>query len=326
MILTPKIAVFFTNLSTMVGQAYEAEPPGPWEQFTFTEPTDSEIHVDAWTGLLDKMRVWNGPRTFTEPAPQTYQVTVLPFQQGVTIDRFHLDDDKFGVYYRTIPDMARAAKRWPGLEIRNFLEGSYPWSGAPQNGLDGTPHWNTAHLVDAYNPSAGTYCNDFSGAGQNIGGVQIGGAFSPTAFKTMFEYMSVIKGEDGEPIGVTPTMLLHPMGLKGEVELVLKNMSFAPPAWGTITGQVGAADNVFRRYGVEPLLNPLLTSPTRFYLFDTSRPCRAVRWILRQSPIFTQRIAEDDPMVFDLHRYAYGQWGRAAPAWNLAWMTARGGT
>ena len=320
MISGAKFEIFFTTLNTMIGEAYSATP-SIFQEFTATVPTESEIHTDGWTGMLDQMRPWVGPRVAKEPAVQSYSVAVLPFEQTVTIDRFELEDDKFGIYYRTLPDIARQAKRWPDYQMRNLLEGLYPWNaGSYQLGLDGLTNFNTAHPVDLYDSSKGTYCNDYRG-----GVAGVGGAFSPTAFSTMYEAMEGYKAEDGEVMDVTPNKLMHPRGLKTEVELVLKNMMFSPPAWGTITGQVGAADNVFKRWGVEPIENKLLTSQVNYYLMDTTKGGGAFRWILRQAPIFVQRTNEQDPAVFDDHRFIYGDWGRAAPAWSMAWLGAKSG-
>ena len=327
MITPAKFSIFLTTVNTMIGDAYTSTPT-LYDRFSTTIPMDSEFLTFAWTGMLPQMRVWSGSRVTFEHAPQTYTVGCLPFESTLTVDRFDLDDDKFGVYYRDLPDIARQAKRWPDLQMRNLLENAAPWTGAYQNGLDGLTHWNTAHPVDLYDTNKNTYCNDFTGGGQTINGILIGGAFSPTAFKTLYEYQLTLKAEDGEPMGLLPKTLMYPAQMHGEVELVLKNESFAPPAWGTITGQVGAADNIFRRYGVEPLMNPLLKSATKFYLLNEggSGSIKPFVWGLREAPIFVQRVSENDQGVFEDHRYTWGNWGRGCPAWSFAWLSARSGS
>lgn len=327
MITPAQFSVFITTVNTMIGQAYEDTVEPVLDQIATTVSMDSEFLLQGWTGMLPKMREWTGPRVTHEPAPQTYQVGAIPFEQTITLDRFALDDDKFGIYYRILPDMARQSKRWPVEQIRDLLENLGAWTGTFQNGLDGLSNFNTAHLINLYNSGLGTYCNDFTGGGQGIGGIQIGGAFSgPTPFKTVFEYMSNLKGEDNEPLGVTPNLLMHPSQLKGEVETVLKTMSFAPPSYGIMTGQVGAVDNMFSRYGVEPLQNRYLTSPSKWYLMDTTRGEKPFTWGLREAPQFVQRTNENDPVVFDTHQYVWGSWGRGCPAWSYAWLCARSGS
>ncbi len=326
MITPAKFSIFITTVNTMLGEAYTTTPT-LYDKFTTTIPMDSEYLTFGWTGMLPQMRPWVGSRVAFEHAPQTYTVGALPFESTLAVDRFDLDDDKFGIYYRDIPDIARQAKRWPDLQMRNLLENASPWTSNFQLGLDGLTHWNTAHAVDLYDSSKSTYCNDFTGGGQTIGGILIGGAFGATSFKTLYEYQLTLKAEDGEPMGLTPRTLMYPPQLHGEVELVLKNESFAPPAWGTITGQVGAADNIFRRYGVEPLMNPLLKSATKFYLLNEGGGgIKPFAFGLREAPNFVQRISENDPVVFDDHKYLFGNWARGCPAWSFAWLSARSGS
>jgi phage major head subunit gpT-like protein len=255
-------ALFISNINTSFGAVYADTTDSIWPQYASEVPVTGKQFVAGWTGMMPKMRVWYGPRVTNQPAPQTYSAVVLPFEITYDIDRFDLDDDLYGIYYRMVPDMARQTRRWPNYELRDWLENAGAYTGNVL-GFDGLTYFNTAHPTDFYNSAAGTYCNDFSGGGVtvtysavNTGGtrsVLVGGAFGPTAFSTLYEYMSTLKGEDGERLGVMPSFLMHPVQLKTEVELVLKSMFFAPPAWGTITGQVGAADNPLRRFGVTPV-------------------------------------------------------------------------
>jgi len=326
-VITPaNFNVFFTTANTMIGQAYEETLEPVAEEISTEMPMSSEIMLFGWTGMLNQMRMWTGPRVTYEAGPQTYQLAALPFEFTLTLDRFRFDDDTYGIYYRQLVDMARQAKRWKGYQLRNLLENAYPWVGNFQNGLDGLPNFSTVHLINLYNSGLGTYCNDFTGGGQNIGGIQIGGTFGPTAFATLYEYMAVLKGEDNEVLNVTPNILMHPTQMKTEVDLVLKAQYFAPAAWGTITGQVGAADNVFKQFGVEPLENKLLKNVTRWYLLDTTKPMKPLTFGMRQAPIFVQRTNETDPVVFDEHQYVWGDWARGAAGWSFAWLMARSGT
>jgi phage major head subunit gpT-like protein len=326
-VITPaQFSVFVTTVNTMIGQAYNDTTEPILDQIATTIPMSTEILLFGWTGMLDQMRPWYGPRVAHEPNPQTYQVAAIPFEYTLTIDRFRLDDDQFGIYYRMLPDVARQAKRWPTYQIRNLLENTAPWTGSFQNGLDGLSNFNTAHLINLYNSGLGTYSNDFTGGGSNVGGIQVGGAFSPTAFATLYEYMLTLKGEDNQILGIVADKLMHPAQLKTEVDYVLKSQFFAAAAYGTLTGQVGAADNMFRRFGVEPLQNNFLTSATKWYLMDTTKPMKPFTWGLREAPIFVQRVNEDDPVVFDEHNYVWGNWGRGCAAWSYAWLCCRSGS
>jgi phage major head subunit gpT-like protein len=310
----------------MIGEAYESAADPILDQIATTVPMSTEILLQGWTGMLGNMRPWLGPRVTHEANPQTYSVASIPFEFTLTVDKFRLEDDQFGIYYRQIPDMARNAKRWPGLQLRNMLENQGYWTNNFQNGLDGLTNWNTAHLINLYQSSLGTYSNDFTGGGQTVNGVLVGGAFGTNPFKTLVEYMMTLKGEDNEVLGIMPNMLMCPPAIMGEVNTVLMSTFYAPSAFGTLTGQVGAADNQMRKYGVEPLVNSFLVSTNKWYLMDTTKPMKPFTWGLRMAPEFTQRTNENDPVVFDEHQYLWGNVGRGCPAWSFAWLCCRSGS
>jgi phage major head subunit gpT-like protein len=332
MIGASRLELFISNINAMFGASYSTTPIiAP--QFISTVPCAGAQMVFGWTGLMPKFRVWYGPRVVNEPAPQTYTVVPVPFENTFSLDQFTLDDDLGGIYYRMVPDMARQARRWQEFEMRNLLENAGFWTGAAQNGLDGLSHWNTAHPVDLYDSSKGTYANDFTGGGVTVTITKpsgtttalVGGAIGPTSFLTLRAYMTTIKGEDGEAMGVMPKLLMHAPLLKGEVELLLKSTFFAPPAWSTIGSQVGAADNVITRFGVEPLENPLLNNAYTWYLLDTTKAFKPFVWVEREAIRIVPRVSPTDPVVFNTHKYLLGGWGRGAPAWNFAFLSARSG-
>jgi phage major head subunit gpT-like protein len=327
MITPASFAVFVTNANTSIREAYSSAPID-YPLFTTTVPTDTTVFEDGWIGRMPKMRVWNGPRIVNEPAPQTYQVTVLPYENTYALDRFHLDDDKLGIYYPILIDLALQAKRWPEFELRDLLENTGAQTGSRQNGLDALSFFNTAHPVDLYDSTKGTYSNDFTGGGMSISGATVGGALSPTAFGTIVEYMMTLKAEDGERLGILPNLLMVPPNLKAESEYILKNTFSAPPqwsTWGSLGTQVGSSDNIYKRFGVEPHVNHNLMSATKWYVMDTTKSIKPLRWILREQPVFTPRVNENDPIVFDSHQYMWGAWGRATPAWSFSWLMARSG-
>jgi phage major head subunit gpT-like protein len=329
--------LFISDLSTALGTVYLTDPlEAHWQAVATQIPITSSQFVDAWTGLMPKARVWQGDRVVNTPSLQTYTVIPKPFELTYSIDRFHLDDDIHDAYFRMVPDLVRQTRRWESYEIRDMLENTGNWTGTYQNGPDGLSFFNTAHQIDIYNSALGTYSNDFSGGAQNVtytkanGGtvtVSTGGGLSPVAFKTLYEYMFTIKGEDNERIGVRADTLMHPVALKTDVEIIIKNAFFAPPNWNAsgLTSQVGAAENPFRRFGIVPYMNEFLNDPQMWYLADTARSFKPIRWGLREAWRIVPRMNENDPVVFDTHNYLIGGWARGCPLWSYSFLMTRSG-
>ena len=137
MISPAQWAVFRSGVSTVVGQAWAKVLPTFAEKFATRIPSDSTQEVHAWTGKLPKMRQWLGQRVTFEVAPATYVLVNQVFEATLGFDLFDLDDDKMGVYYRALPDMAEQAKYQPDYMFRDLLENTGDQTGPRQNGLDG---------------------------------------------------------------------------------------------------------------------------------------------------------------------------------------------
>ena len=80
-----------------------------------------------------------------------------------------------------------------------------------------------------------------------------------------------------------------------------------------------------RKVGVRPLVNRFLRKTQRYYLADLSHSEKPLRWVVREAPRTVPRINENDPIVFDSHRYTWGGWARTCPAWGYSWMMLRSG-
>ena len=333
MITPANLRLFTTNANVRMGQAFKAKTK-LFPAFANVEPVSGKFWTSGWTGQLQKMRVWLGRRVTHESYPQTYTVEMLPFENSLSIDRFDLDDAIIPIYYRQLSQLAEKAAMNEDFQLRNYIEGTGFYTGGRQTGPDGVNQFATNHPVDVYDSTKGTYINDFTGGGQAVtypkagGGttsVTVGGAISPAAIATISEYMPTIPGEDGEPLAVRANMLMHAPILQTEVDLVLKAMFFAPPTWGTITGQVGAADNVLRMRGITPMTNPYLTLGTTFYMFDTQHGLMPWMWLEREAARIVPRMSEEDPGVYDDHRFQWGVWSRGAPAAAFPWLFSRSG-
>jgi phage major head subunit gpT-like protein len=336
-------AAFITTVDTTIGAIYsELDPLSNYKEFATVKSMSGSIWEAGWSQRIPKARAWFGSRVTHEPAIITYSVAPIPYELTVGIDRFTLDDSNVNTespFWRTLPDIAMQWRRQPDYELRDLLEGSgVQTTDGRQNGLDGLSAFNTAHPINIYNPgfngggnplfTSGTYCNDFTSGGQTINGTLIGGALSTTAFASVLQYMQMIPDEAGEALGVMPNMLMVPSTLQVEAQFIVNSAFLASPTWGAfspLTGQVGTADNMLRKMGVRVMVNPWLKNTKRWYMMDTAQSLKPLLWIVREAPRTVPRVNENDPIVFDSHRYTWGGWDRVTPAWNYSFLFARSG-
>jgi hypothetical protein len=235
--------------------------------------------------------------------------------------------------------------KWPDYQVRDLLQNQGYWTNSYQNGYDGLSFFNTAHQNDFYDASKGTFPNDYTGGGVTVNSILIGGGLAPNAFATVYEDMSRRKTASGEPWGIMPDLLATGPMLKLTADTILQAQFMGLPVVGNIGTQatanpanpnqtlVGATENVMKSYA-DRLMWPDLGGSTSigggtydsvWYLFDTSKPVKALSWLLRMAPDFVYRTNPDDPIVFDTHTVAYGSKARGAPAWGFHQLASRSG-
>jgi len=326
MLITPSnLNLFFTALEGRFWMAYGIAPLFADKMATVI-PVSTEQVAFGWIGMVDKMREWLGPRTVHSPAPQTYSVTMQNFELTESVDRFKLEDDNFGVYAPLFDFMGKSARKNPDYQMRDLLKNQGSQTGTRQNGPDGLTGFNTAHPIDLYDSSKGTYCNDFTGGGVSIGGITVGGALSVTPYLTVRQEMMSRKSESGEALGVMPDLLSVAPQLDSTAKTLLQASFLAPASLGGLSGQVGPMDNVAMRGTAELLTVPEFASdPNVWYLSDTSKALRPLIWCERQAPNFIARTRLDDPAVFDSHVFLFGSDSRGAPAWGPSFLISRSG-
>jgi phage major head subunit gpT-like protein len=332
MLITPtNLSLFFSTLETKFWTAYETAPVWHNDFATMYNAT-SEQFVAGWIGMVDKYRYWAGSRVTHQPAPQTYTVQIQPFELTEQVDQFKLLDDQYGINYATVPFMGMQAKKVYDYQLRDLILNLGVQTGGLQNGLDGLTHWNTAHPIDYWDSSKGTYCNDFRGGGFTVNSITVGGAFGTNSFNTLWEEFASRKSESNEPLGLLPNMTMTPPQLKAAAQTVLQSTFYAPPQMGTMgSGSganapfVGAMENPLKGW-TDLAINPdLATSPTTWFMLQTNGPIKPFGIALREAPNFVYRVDPTDPVVFDRHTYLYGSYARFAPMWSFAWLSAISG-
>jgi phage major head subunit gpT-like protein len=328
MLITPSnLAFFFTNLETRFWSAYSVNEE--WSsKYASVYPCGTEQFLAGWVGMVDKYRQWLGPRVTHQPAPQTYSVQIQNFELTEQIDQFKLMDDTYGIYFPTVAFMGMQAKKIYDYQLRDMLFNQGAQTGAIQNGFDGLTHFNTAHPVDFYDASKGTYSNDFRG-GFTVNGINVGGAFSVNGFNTLWEEMSSRKSESGEALGIMPDLTSVPPQLKASAMTILQGQFMAPPQMGVLgSGSganapfVGAMDNILRGWTDLHVNADFAALPTTWWMMITKGPVKPYGIALNTAPDFVYRMTPQDPVVFDTHTYLYGSMARFAPFWAYSWLDA----
>lgn len=347
LITAPNLNILFTGIETRFWQAFTLEAL-TYTKLCTTYPVGTENWISAWIPMTDKLREWTGSRIVRTPAPQTYQVPIKLFEATYGVDKYKVLDDTYGVYFPIVTNLGKQAAKFPDYQLRDLLQNQGAWTGAFQNGTDGISHWNTAHNIDFYDSSKGTYPNDYTGGGVTINSIVVGGALSANSFATVYEDMSRRKSESGESQGVVADTLLIPPMLKLAADTILQAQFMGAPVLGQLgtanvptagspanpnAPMIGATENVMRGWTDRMMWRDLGGSGSVgggtydqvWYLLDTSKPIKPFSWLSRQAASFAFLISPTDPVVFNTHTFQYGVDARGSMAWSLPFLSSRSG-
>jgi phage major head subunit gpT-like protein len=344
-LLPANINTLFTAFETRFWTALDTTPV--WnKEVADTYPAPTEFWQSAWLDMIDKSREWIGPRVVHTPAPVNYTVQIQNWELTEAVDLFKVQDDLHGIYNPIVSMMATSMKKTPDFQLRDLLQNQGSQTLARQICYDGLTFFNTAHPVDYWDASKGTYANDLTGGGVVVNGTTIGGQLTNLGFSTAYQDMVRQKTAMGEAWGVVPSHVLNGPMLKQTADTLLQAQFLGAPVVGVMgagnnqtAGQpavangpmVGASTNMLKGWA-EELMIPDLGGPgtvgnTTFdfcwYLGDFKKAVKPLIWLLNQAANFVPRTRLDDPVVFDTHTLLYGSTMRASPTYSFPQLLRR---
>lgn len=292
--LTPAtIAAIQTTFSQQFRAAYGTAPVF-WSSFSTQIPSSVGTNTYGWMKRLPKLREWVGPRVLQNVAAQSYQLTNKDWELTVGVGRNDIDDDTLGIYNPIVADMGRAAAKWPDQLARDALQ-----AGTTDTSFDGLPFFDTAHTLDP----AATQSNNLTGA------------LSAATFETARETMAAYKGEDGEPLGVMPDLLIVPPQLEATAKRIVST---------ELVQEGGAGVSNVNRGAARVLMIPELSNEaTTWYLADTSRPIKPLLFQLRKAPQMNALTAPTMENLWAQREYKWGVDSRGVFGYTLWFLMTR---
>ena len=331
--------VFQSMVQTSFWMAY-ADAPIVHPTIAKIVPCSTRFYVDGWIGRFPKPREWVGSRTVHTPAPQTYQVEMQLYEDTLGIDLYELKDDSYGVFNTAVPNLAINAKQDLDWKLRDLIENQGNQTGARQYTTDLLTHWNSAHPVDFFDATAGTYTNDYGPNGTVINGITVGGALTAQSFATVKQDMMNRKSETGEPMGIRADMLMVATQNEFVANAILQaqflGISQIGPMGGGNAPTAGAANpvnapligtstNVLKGSVDQLTWEALFAQPAAWFLMKTRGPIKPFQIAQNEAYALTTRSNPQDPIVWDTHTVQYGVVGRYAPTWAPPFLSSRSG-
>lgn len=297
----PNLDSLRLTLSMVFQNAYNSTEP-LYPRFASVLPSSTATTRYGWLAQQVVLREWVGQRVALNLAERTTVVANRKFEGTIQIGRDQLEDDNLGMYSGAlVPQLAQAAKKHPDQLFVSLLA-------ANAVGYDGVALFNGAHPnFNTSGSGATTYSNTNSLA------------LSADNFNTVWSAMAGYLGEDGQPLGIMPNLLIVPPQLK-KTALEILNASL------TVGSNVAGGSNVLQGWADVLVMPELAGSATQWYLADVSKPIKPFAYQIRRAPEFVSRDQLTDPKVFEQEVFTYGCSYRGELFATLPFLIARGNT
>src|SRR6266852_3877944 len=86
-----------------------------------TSLAESETHV--WLDRIPQLRKWSGDRVVQNASLRTYQLTNVPYELTMGLDRYKVEDNKINAFQPVVQQMAMQAKKWPDTLFFDSVNG-----------------------------------------------------------------------------------------------------------------------------------------------------------------------------------------------------------
>ena len=256
------ISAVFKSINAAFNNAFRGVTP-TWMQYATKIPSNTSVEDYEWVSAFPRMREWLGDKQVSQLKASNYTVKNKKYESTIEIKEDDLDDDKLGAYKAQADGAGISAAELPDMISAEMLDAVFD-----------TVCWDGQYMVDDDHPitdfaknGSTTYSND--GGSTALSAATITGA--QNSLGTALAAMSVLKSDEGRPLGIEGTLLVVPAALR-ETANVLANSDFL-------------MDRIVNPYKglVKVLVNKWLTSTTAWFVIDDTLPVKPIIWQERKA-------------------------------------------
>lgn len=266
-------------------------PEAFWNLLATVTPTNTAVMKQKWFGNVPGLKKWVGERSIGKVQAFSKTVTVAKWASGLEVDQDDLDDDTLGIYLPKIQQLAQKAAIHRLNRLVDCLLAGFGSTSEFGAAYDGEDFFSSSH---AWGDNTGTASIDDTNALNN-------------AIAAMLAFTD----EDGEPLGIEPTHLIHGPSLRAEVreQLIADRNSN------------GASNTNFQV--LQPFMSGKLVGDFANYWFVVSlnQPMKPLELVMRQEVTFDSVTAGDqkfltDKLYFGCHARYEAAFGLPQLAWG----------
>ncbi|PZT47235.1 head protein [Helicobacter valdiviensis] len=267
--LTPEyMKAVSKGFSTIFNNALE-KGNKDYEKLAMTTNVNSMVVEYQFLASLPKMREWIGDRQFSKLKGQGYTITKKDWESSIEVPRDVITYDNLGVVRPQIEALAYEVHNHYNDLIFTLLEQN-------QTCFDGKAFFATDHDIGGVSFS-------------NLGDKELNAKNLMEARKNM----RALTNESGRTLNINPNLLVVPLSLEARaLEIVNSDL-------------INGTSNVFKGV-VEVYTSPNLSDQDAWYLFDTTKPIKAIILQINKGAEFVAKDNPTDEAAFMRKAFQYG--------------------
>lgn len=304
--ITPQsLESIFYSVNTLYQQAYKRAETW-WARVAMEVKSTGAEERYGWMKDIPGMRKWVGDRVVHSLEASDYSIKNDDYEVTIGIKRNAIEDDKIGLYAPMLEMLGWNAKKHPDQIVAPLLK-----SGQTLLCFDGQPFFSASHPKGG--AAGGTYQNYWN----------TGMALNAANFSIVKAAMGSYVSESGNPLAITPSLLVVPPALESTARQLMNAEIIAPAAAFGQNAAGGPQSNVLKGAADVLVIPELADAPTAWYLLDVTKPIKPFVFQNRKAPTTLALTDPTSDNVFKRKEYIYGADCRDAAGFALPFLAAK---
>ncbi|WP_372404952.1 Mu-like prophage major head subunit gpT family protein [Acinetobacter piscicola] len=289
------VDAIFLNLSTIFNKAL-TNTTTEWQQIAMEVPSNGRYTDHRWLGSFPAMKEWIGKKNIKKLDDYEYVVKNKGYESTIEVLRDDIEDDQLGIYAIQAQNAGDAAKKHPDQLVFTAVNNAFK-----DKCFDGQPFYSDKHKV-----GKGFVSNKITKklSTANLAAVE---ASYGAARAGMMEFCD----ENGDPLGITPNILLVPPALESIAKRLLNSDKLDD-----------GSPNPYKDTA-KLVVSGRIKNPNHWSLLDMSKPVKPFLYQKRKAPVLVKSTSQEAPNVFMEGVFYFGVEARGNAGYGF-WQLAFG--
>lgn len=291
------LSAIYANLLATFNKTFQATP-AMWSKIAMKITSTTKQNDYAWLSNFPKMRQWVGEKHIKSLEGFKYTIDNRPYEATIRVLRDDIEDDNLGIYGPQAQGAGYSAAMWPDEIVMELVNGAFT-----------TLCYDGQYFCDTDHQVAGASVSNKGTAALSFATL----ALAQASYGAACTAMETFKDDEGRPLNTRGNILLVGPALRDMARLGM-----------TVDKLEDGKPNPYKGTA-EVVVDARITSPTAWFLLDTTKPIKPFIFQERKAPVFVSQTDMNADAVFLRGEFLFGAEARGAGGYGF-WQLCYGST